>query len=758
MSVAFAQQGTVDWTSLGRMQFSASIAVLSRLSSAGIESLTVAFGQAICTRVPLGAHGEKFLMESLNKLKPFSSFGDLVWFGVGVRHVLRDLVRTAEGASLVALCASLSQTYNPHVAALILYEMAKELKAPSELSPSLTQWDALIKTASCVFTQTTFSLRTEKLLRLAGFSDWSLPLDVAFSRTGPGHPQDIARCIIALGDVMRGEVEQITVEGGRASCWLATYASLVLSLRVELALDGSTLFSNYNERNERPQLRIDVGSGIPMDKGITHVGTTFTVRNGKDFIEQVFGESHDGTIDMEGTFYAGTVQWETLIVDSFGEDGRMFLDTLNRSTQTVASGHGHETNDEFKLLFEASICLLMGKLGDARDYQRPSDYTAVVADKLPELRGFQGTALSNRVIDVDHAARAFQTASNALQDRCQCSRCTKKGIDNSSTTCLVIAAYTIVLIAHLMERCRLHSALHPRRFGVHSLYLDVRDRVATAEEQGHHLDSISKFEILFPKSTLELFDSYITLFTGTRSRRYLGRTSLPRQSTNVSAHSAGGIFCFIDSLAGLSMNFAHASRIHVGSGTIECRSRLHTWVFDRDNKVASPSDPDYPLEDLCRTTDLSDIWSDTSSSSMTIEAVVEDAFHLVFYYRISSPAGVRVISPATFVMHSLAHIAQNIWTSRMLVVPAPKRIKAQERIEYGLARGEGKPRGGGNGLVLRPHKGNLFAQCVVASWYPRVTGYVTTNADVDSMVGWYAMKTENLAAEDTPPSLYILSG
>jgi hypothetical protein len=102
------------------MQFSASIAVLSRLSSAGIESLTVAFGQAMCTRIPLGAHGEEFLMESLNKLKAFSSFGDLVWFGVGVRHVLRDIVQTTEGASLVALCAALSETYPTHVAALIL--------------------------------------------------------------------------------------------------------------------------------------------------------------------------------------------------------------------------------------------------------------------------------------------------------------------------------------------------------------------------------------------------------------------------------------------------------------------------------------------------------------------------------------------------------------------------------------------------------------------------------------------------------------
>ena len=85
----FAQQGNVDWVSLGQTQFSASIAVLGRLSSAGVEPLTVAVGQAICSRIPLGIHGEKVLAEAMSRLRASSSFGDVIWFGVGVRHILR---------------------------------------------------------------------------------------------------------------------------------------------------------------------------------------------------------------------------------------------------------------------------------------------------------------------------------------------------------------------------------------------------------------------------------------------------------------------------------------------------------------------------------------------------------------------------------------------------------------------------------------------------------------------------------------------
>lgn len=137
VAMSFPQQGTVDWTSLGQMQFSASIAVLARLSSAGIETLTVAFGQAMCSKIHLGAaHGEKVLRDSLSNLKAFSSFGDVIWFGVGVRHILRDIVQTAEGASLVALCASLSETFSNEASALVLYEMAKLLRSSSDLSPA----------------------------------------------------------------------------------------------------------------------------------------------------------------------------------------------------------------------------------------------------------------------------------------------------------------------------------------------------------------------------------------------------------------------------------------------------------------------------------------------------------------------------------------------------------------------------------------------------------------------------------------------
>ncbi|CAO1604419.1 hypothetical protein XANCAGTX0491_007976 [Xanthoria calcicola] len=132
---SFTQQDTVDWVALGQTPVQATIAVLGRLSSAGIEPRTVFVGQAMCSKVPLGAHGEKMLKEAMASLKASSSFGDVIWFGVGVRHILRILVETAQGASLVALCAALTESHSLLTSAVVLYEMCKQSGSPKELMP-----------------------------------------------------------------------------------------------------------------------------------------------------------------------------------------------------------------------------------------------------------------------------------------------------------------------------------------------------------------------------------------------------------------------------------------------------------------------------------------------------------------------------------------------------------------------------------------------------------------------------------------------
>lgn len=96
--------------------------------------------QAMFVNIPVGVRGEQKLMESMSDLKAFSCFGDTVWFGVGVRYVIRSLVQTSQGASSVALAASLAETFSMTYSAQIFYELTKLMQSPVELTPAYSQW------------------------------------------------------------------------------------------------------------------------------------------------------------------------------------------------------------------------------------------------------------------------------------------------------------------------------------------------------------------------------------------------------------------------------------------------------------------------------------------------------------------------------------------------------------------------------------------------------------------------------------------
>ncbi|KAF5586976.1 hypothetical protein FPANT_7084 [Fusarium pseudoanthophilum] len=82
-AVGFQQQGTVDWTSVLSGGVTFSVDVLSRLSEAGVEAFTLHAAMSILSNVKLGLNGEIRLLEAIDKLIAFPSFGKVLWFGSG---------------------------------------------------------------------------------------------------------------------------------------------------------------------------------------------------------------------------------------------------------------------------------------------------------------------------------------------------------------------------------------------------------------------------------------------------------------------------------------------------------------------------------------------------------------------------------------------------------------------------------------------------------------------------------------------------
>jgi len=118
--------------------------------------------QAVCTKLPIGVHGEKQLKAAMLHLKSFSSFREVLWFGFGIRHILRTIVQSAEGASSVALAASLAEGFSIDYSANVLYDIVKALNGPAELSPSYDQWQKYVQMCSGIFATSMFGRRIEQ--------------------------------------------------------------------------------------------------------------------------------------------------------------------------------------------------------------------------------------------------------------------------------------------------------------------------------------------------------------------------------------------------------------------------------------------------------------------------------------------------------------------------------------------------------------------------------------------------------------------
>jgi len=91
---AFQQQGSTSWDNLASSTVQFSVGVLSRMSRAGLEALTVTVGPALCSIFILEPKVQRHLGEILRKLKAFNSFGKVIWFGFGLKHIIADVTQT----------------------------------------------------------------------------------------------------------------------------------------------------------------------------------------------------------------------------------------------------------------------------------------------------------------------------------------------------------------------------------------------------------------------------------------------------------------------------------------------------------------------------------------------------------------------------------------------------------------------------------------------------------------------------------------
>ena len=243
------QQGSVDWVRLAGSSVSFSVEFLVRMSNAGVESLTICAAEAVLSKIRLGPTGELRVQEAVAKLAAFSSFSKALWFGFGIKHIIRQLAESSEGLNCIAVCAALSEAYSPLDSARILREMHLIENAPSRLTPSLKQWTSLVDVCAGALASTDFAVTVHNITRLC-LSDSISSLRLR------AEPAAIAQALKGIIMVSNGSLDRVQLLGEADCGWIAAFSSWLLDLLVEVRdTSGRTLY--WSGR------KILVGKGIP---------------------------------------------------------------------------------------------------------------------------------------------------------------------------------------------------------------------------------------------------------------------------------------------------------------------------------------------------------------------------------------------------------------------------------------------------------------------------------------------------------------
>ncbi|KAF2727762.1 hypothetical protein EJ04DRAFT_397883, partial [Polyplosphaeria fusca] len=418
-SEGFQQSGQLDWVSLTKSTFSFGLDVLVRLSKAELDPLTIAVSTIIFNRFALNNISQQRIHDALSKLKSFSSYGKLIWFGFGVKSVVKDLAGSEQGMACVALCACMAVSYDSFYAAEVIRELCKLHDAPRGLIPSLQQWKTLVDICAGTLLHSEFPIRLEGMLRCV------LPIAQTCLRK-PTSQIALAKAIEALADVSTGKLESVTIAGGVDCIWLAAISEWLLSLDVEIRnSSGSTVYEGpRNDHNRNFTVTIIY---ISDNEHSPHISKCYIVPNGTMFWNTSSPEQHP--------FTGGRSEWGTILTDTFGpyfdalaakDVYKQFAYFLFYNIQFAEACYqfGSESNTIY--YHSARRTAFLRRIHFAHFAIRGQDLSSFASQALPEL-----AAILNAVKIPGTESGSVTNLVDCIDDmtsRCECQRCGSRNL------------------------------------------------------------------------------------------------------------------------------------------------------------------------------------------------------------------------------------------------------------------------------------------------------------------------------------------
>lgn len=636
---SFVQQGTVDWPSLAKATVTASVSVLTRYSGSGVELWTVAFAQVVLGTIRLSAKGESNLNEALAKLHSFGSYGNVMYYGFGVKHIVRTLAESAEGMATVALCAALAECHSLAMSTQVVQEYAKLYSANGggSLTPSYRQWEALVSSCSGVLAQSPFGSVVEFFMRFHPLHNTGEDTDHGRC----GDPTQVAKALEGLAKISSGIMKSMVLTGVSECGFVAAIAQWLLDLKVVVQdADGDTVYPSTGSDAHDYQLLVIYSNHIGASSSVKRTADAYYIDDLSDIMRG----------DSGSEYLSGRVEWKTAIKQTFGTSASRLLGVPHILGEAVGSAAR-----KYTLPLDGSLPSLheLGPWGLSQAASGTS-FIDLAVKTLPELAACNDAMV--RAVERSHhdACLHFEKVMAILEEMCGCYTCNlgKSEISERPSTdpigpayykrlpvsterktyyCLKALVITVfLLVRQISSLASRPTDLCPKRRGLEILY-----RFAKQDDPQPY------YSELFALNRKGLLDLATLIFGIEPTILRVNNCSVTKKGTTVLVN--GGLCFVLDAVTKLSCRAEESLRVHIVPGHIEWDSKTYMKVLDgRTGGSSSHLMPPMILP-LSRTEIDAQM---QLIHAMTARAVVTEAFdYLRMSYEIKTSSGTICVGP-----------------------------------------------------------------------------------------------------------------
>lgn len=584
LGTSFSQTGSISWVELAKCFVSGSIGIFQRLSGSDVGVDTAAVGYMLGGCFRFGRVGRGNFLKTLKQLPWMSTFGDTIWIGFSVRHLIRDLTSKEEGGVLVALCGALS-CYDEDVAAEILHEMVDLFNIQEKPAPSILQWKSLLKVCGGVLSTTEFPVKAETLMQKHSYAQYlnsnATTVDPSSNLRGHASPESVAKALLAVGDISTKKLESMTVVGGADGGWLAAVAEWMFDLKVVIiATDGRECYSNCGIHDTvQLTVKFTEQDGFDDSSALDCTDQLFRVQRTMGMFRR-----RDGSVGI--TLLSGRVEWSSALRATFGSD----FEELLRMKVAAGKAIGNAAR-----VFEAVASSEKGvSLDTARDCASYSDASrgyGLISSALvifPELGVMQSDMDQGVRMSFEEAKAAYETNRAALSRGCGCLICQESegSTQSEERFCRVILLETIIVMIRSVSGMTVAAQLRPARSGLEAFYeRQLNVNFCESDEQEREVSRYGKVGNLLEIGFSALDEEWQQV-EAVAVRRLIDAAKLfsgrgiPESSWHTSAICVGGICIFLDMFEKLSDNSEDIARCHVMPGSIEMQEKTFDWIED----------------------------------------------------------------------------------------------------------------------------------------------------------------------------------